>query len=392
MAHTRADVLIIGGGVIGTSIAYFLSRRNIRVILLEKGELAGGTSGACDGLIFLQSKKPGLHLQLSLASQELYAALEDELPQSMGYRNTGGLVVMESEQEFEAMQASVHTQQENGLEVSLLDRQQLLEMEPCLSAQLFGAAYSPLDSQVDPIALAQALALGAQAGGAKLYPHTEVMDIRRTRGRIDGVQTRKERFHAQIVVNAAGIWAPQIGRMLGLSLPITPRRGQILVSESLQPLLGKCLLSARYLSAKHQSAAQDTEQGGGVSMEQTGSGNLLLGSTREFVGLNQRTTLSGLQGIARAAVRIIPKLREVQLIRSFAGLRPFTPDGLPILGEVPEHPGLILAAGHEGDGIALAPITGRLIAELIVDGKPSFPLEAFSFDRFVECTAGEHSP
>lgn len=393
MPHTTSDVLIIGGGVIGTSIAYFLSRRDVRVILLDKGELAGGTSGACDGLIFLQSKKPGLHLQLALASQQLYAALEEELPRPIGYQNKGGLVVLESEQEIESMRASVHRQQENGLEVSLLDRQQLLDMEPNLSPNLFGAAYSPLDSQVDPIALTQALALGAQAGGAELYPRTEVVGITRSTAGVAAVHTRQNRFQAKIVVNAAGIWTPTIGNMLGLTLPITPRRGQILVSEALPPLLGKSLLSARYLSAKYQTASQKTPQGGGVSMEQTERGNLLLGSTREFVGLNRKTTLSGLQTIARAAAGIIPKLRNVQIIRSFAGLRPYTPDGFPILGRVPECPGLIIAAGHEGDGIALAPITGRLISELIVDGSTSHPLEAFSYNRFVDtCAETEHSP
>ena len=381
--HTpRSDVLIIGGGVIGTSIAYFLSCRGVRVILLDKGELAGGTSGACDGLIFLQSKKPGLHLRLALASQELYAELEEELPRPIGYQNKGGLVVMEHESEIEAMQAYVHKLQENGLEVNLLDRQQLLEIEPCLSPKLFGAAFSPLDSQVDPIALTQALALGARERGAELVPRTEVLNITRTRVGMHAVHTRSERFETEILVNATGVWAPEIGTLLGLDLPITPRRGQILVTESLPPLLGKSLISARYMSAKYLTAGQEAPQGGGVSMEQTENGNLLLGSTREFAGMNPKTTLSGLQTVARAAAGIIPSLRDVQIIRSFAGLRPYTPDGFPILGRVPECPGLILAAGHEGDGIALAPITGRLIAELIVDGRPSLPIEAFSFERF----------
>ncbi|MCF8109009.1 MAG: FAD-binding oxidoreductase, partial [Desulfohalobiaceae bacterium] len=280
MHTTTSDVLIIGGGVIGTSIAYFLSLLGIRVILLDKGELAGGTSGACHGLIFLQSKKPGLHLQLALASQELYAELEEELPRPIGYRNKGGLVVMERESEIEAMQAYVHKQQENGLEVRLLDRQQLLEIEPCLSPKLCGAAFSALDSQVDPIALTQALALGARERGAQLFPRTEVLNIARTRAGMHTVHTRSERFEAEILVNAAGVWAPEIGSLLGLDLPITPRRGQILVTESLPRLLGKSLISARYMHAKYQTAGQDGPQGGGVSMEQTENGNLLLGSTR----------------------------------------------------------------------------------------------------------------
>lgn len=382
MANKTSDVLIIGGGVIGTATAYYLSRRKIRVVLLEKGELAGGTSGACDGLIFLQSKKPGLHLQMALKSQQLYQELAEQLPRSIHYQNKGGLVVMETEQDFKALQASVHTQQANGLEVDILDSRDLLAMEPHLSPKLLGASFSPLDSQVNPIAAAQALALGAQALGATILAGTEALDITRTSQGIDTVRTRQDRFQASIVVLAAGVQTPAIARMLGLEPPITPRRGQILVTESLPPLLGRCLLSARYLHAKYQTENGAGNQGGGVSMEQSESGNLLLGSTREFAGMNRRTTLSGLQTIARAAAGIIPALRDVQVIRSFAGLRPYTPDGFPILGRVPECPGLILAAGHEGDGIALAPITGRLIAELIADGVPSIPLDAFSYERF----------
>ena len=383
MLPKTADVLIIGGGVIGASIAYYLARRKVRVVLLEKGELAGGTSGACDGLVFLQSKKPGVHLELALTSQKLFQELDRQLPVPIHYQNKGGLIVVESEEEQEAMQAHVQNCRSNGLEVSLLDRRDLLQMEPHLSPELFGAAYSPLDSQVNPISLAQGLALGARDFGAQILTWTEVLDIECTGAKIEAVKTSHGRIQTRTVVNAAGIWAPAVARMAGIDLPISPRRGQILVTEPLPLLLGKCLLSARYIGAKYKPGLQ-SGTGGGVSMEQTESGNLLLGSTREFVGFDCRTTLSGLKGIAGACSRIIPALQDVLAIRSFAGLRPYTPDGLPILGRVPDKPGFILAAGHEGDGIALAPVTGLLIAQLITDGATDISLEAFSCGRFGE--------
>ena len=122
--------------------------------------------------------------------------------------------------------------------------------------------------------------------------------------------------------------------------------------------------------------------GEGISIEQTENGNFLLGSTREFVGYDKRTTTNGLQRIAAKTAGIIPALEQVNVIRAFAGLRPYTPDGLPILGQVADVPGFFMAAGHEGDGIALSPITGELIAQMIVTGKSDFPLDAFRISRF----------
>jgi sarcosine oxidase subunit beta len=142
-----------------------------------------------------------------------------------------------------------------------------------------------------------------------------------------------------------------------------------------------CFISARYLAAKHNPELAKGK-GEGIAIEQTESGNLLLGSTREFVGFDRRTTVEGLRGIARRTMAVLPGLSDLNVIRSFAGLRPFTPDGLPILGPVEAVEGFIMAAGHEGDGIALSPITGELIAQHITEGRTEIPLETFRLERF----------
>lgn len=382
MGGKSPEVVIIGGGVIGTSIAYYLACNKVQVTLLEKAELAAGTSGACDGLIFLQSKKPGLHLKLALRSQELFAELQEQLPVPIHYAPKGGLIVMESEPEIHALQENVETQQASGLDVRLLDRQELLQIEPNLGSQLLGAAYCAQDAQVNPIALVQGLALGARARGAVILPGTEVLDVHCTRQGMQTVSTSQGIFQAKTLVIAAGVWTPFLGKMAGLDVPITPRRGQLLVTEPEPPLLGKCLLSARYLAAKFWPVQQSRQQGG-VSMEQTEAGNLLLGSTREFAGFDRSTTLAGLRSIAKASTKIMPGLKNIKVIRSFAGLRPYTPDGLPILGPAPGLPGLVLAAGHEGDGIALAPVTGLLVAQLIQGQNLDFSLQEFGLERFV---------
>jgi len=377
----NADVVIIGGGVIGSSIAYRLAKRKIKTHLIEKGDIASGSSGACDGLIFLQSKKPGIHLRLALESRGIFDQLREELAMDIEYKSHGGMVIVENERELEAMGRFVREQQAIGLDVAMLDRDQARELEPSLSEKILGSTFSPLDGQVNPILLTLAFVRAARRLGATVLTDTGVTGVSLRSGRVRAVQTTRGEVETECAVNAAGVFAPEIGRMVGLAVPIQPRRGQILVTETLPPRVRRGLLSAKYIAAKFDPSLAERE-GVGFSLEQTENGNLLIGSTREFVGFDWRTTYEGMASIAEKIVRVIPDLAGVHVIRTYAGLRPYTPDGLPILGKVKEVGGFIMAAGHEGDGIALSPITGEVIASLIATGESSLPLEEFRLERF----------
>lgn len=376
-------MVVIGGGVVGSSVTYHLSKRKMKVLLLEKNGLVSGTSGACDGLVYLQSKRPGAHLKLAMQSKKRLDSLQEELDIDIEYRSRGGMVVVETQEELEAMRLFVEEQKETGLEVTLLDRKEARELEPSLSEGVLACTYSPLDGQVNPIALALAFLQGAKAKGAKIYPFTGVTGFSRKNHHIVGVKTNRGNVETRVVVNAAGVHATEIGKMIDVEIPIRPRRGQILVTEALPPLLTRGLLSAKYLAAKYNPSLAETGELG-ISIEQTKNGGFLLGSTREFVGFDRRTTWSAMKGIALQTSRILPALRGLRVIRTFAGLRPSTPDGLPILGPVPNVEGFFMAAGHEGDGIALSPITGQIIAEWIAEGSPSMDLSGFSLERFSE--------
>ncbi len=381
MLPSKADVVVIGGGVIGSSVAYHLSKRRVKVLLVEKNGLVSGTSSACDGLVYLQSKRPGAHLKLAMESRKRFDSLQEELGIDIEFRGRGGMVVVENQEELEAMRLFVEDQKETGLEVTLLDRKQARELEPCLSERILACTYSPLDGQVNPISLALAFLQGAKARGAKISPFTGVTGFNLENHHIVGVRTTRGTIETRVVVNAAGIQAPEIGKLIDMEIPIKPRRGQILVTEALPPLLTRGLLSAKYLAAKYNPALAETAEIG-VSIEQTKNGGFLLGSTREFVGFDRRTTWSAMKRIALQTSRILPQLRDARVIRTFAGLRPFTPDGLPILGPVRNVEGFFMAAGHEGDGIALSPITGELVAEWIAEGSPGTDLSDFSLERF----------
>ncbi len=380
---SQTDVVVIGAGIIGSSIAYHLARYKLRVTLLERGDIASGSSGACDGLVFLQSKKPGIHLQLAMESRKRFDGLARQLPVPIEYKETGGMVVIEIEDELAAMQQFVKEQQEIGLDVSLINRDQARKLEPHLSEHVLGATHSPLDGQVNPISLTLGFALGAKSLGARLFTGAAVHGIDTTAGKVSAVETDAGRFEADIVINAAGVHAPEIGALVGLDIPIKPRRGQIIVTGSCSPMLRlrHCMISAKYIAAKFNPEIAKAI-GEGVSIEQTENGNFLLGSTREFVGFDKRTTTDGLHRIAAKTAGIIPALKQVNVIRAFAGLRPHTPDGLPILGPVDDVSGFFMAAGHEGDGIALSPITGELIAQMIATGKSDIAIDAFRLSRF----------
>jgi len=389
-SRQHPDVIVIGGGVIGSSIAYHLARQKVSVLLLEMGGLASGSSGACDGFVTLQSKKPGIHLELAFASLELYPALAAELPLDIEFEQNGCLVVIEGQRELEVMRDFARRRSRNGIEVRLLDGQQARELEPVLADDICGATFNEKEGQVNPIKLTLGLARGAEQLGACIKTGQEVVGLLGKSGKVLGVKTKTAEYRAAKVVNAGGVLAPSIGRMSWLELPIKPRRGQLLVTEAVEPQLTRALLSSRYIAAKFdpEIAAQS---GGGCAIEQTASGNFLLGSTREFVGYDRGTSLQGLKTIADRTSQIIPRLKEFKVIRSFAGLRPYTPDGLPILGPVPGLEGLYISAGHEGDGIALAPITGRLMAQLITQSELDFPLDAFNIERFAAGDSGRES-
>ncbi|MEW6262228.1 MAG: FAD-binding oxidoreductase [Thermodesulfobacteriota bacterium] len=375
------DVIIIGGGVIGTAIAFYLTRNGAKVILLEKEHLASGSSGACDGTIFLQTKKPGLHLQLALESSKRFPRLKEELPVDIEYRQAGGLVIIETEAEYRAMQSYTEEQRKIGLDVSLLAGRELRELEPRLAENILGVAYSPWDGQVNPMALTLGYGLAARKMGADIRPGTGVTGLEVKGNRIQAVNTSQGRFEADFVVNAAGVHAPEIAKMVDINVPITPRRGQLLVTEAAAVSFPRVLLSAKYVAVKFNPDLAKTA-GEGLTIEQTANGNFLLGSTREFVGFDKRTTMEKLHLIAKNTSRVLPCLRELNAIRAFAGLRPYTPDGYPILGPVAGLENFIMAAGHEGDGIALSPITGELIAQYITNGRTEIPLSDFRLERF----------
>ncbi|ADY12938.1 NAD(P)/FAD-dependent oxidoreductase [Sphaerochaeta globosa] len=384
-----ADVLVIGGGIIGLSCGFYLSKRGKRVFVLDSGGFADGASGACDDMILFQSKKPGINLALTFESLELYKSLLTELDDDLGFANMGGMVLIENQQELEIMEEFVAQQRSYGLDVEVIDKRAMLKKQPFLSDHIIASTYSKMDSQVDPFSVMRGFERKGGSYGMKVFRRNGVVGIDRIgTGDYQVVTEDGSIYQAPIVVNAAGTWAGQIGEMVGATIPIKPKRGQIIVTERIPQIGDTNLWSAKYLVTKLRSDVvvdlNEDERSMGLSMAITRSSGdtYLIGSTREFVGFDKNTTIAGIRAIIKQTLTYLPKLRDVNFIRAMAGLRPSTPDGRMLLGEHAGIEGFFTAAGHEGDGIALAPITGKLLASMVCRDPVDHRLDELSPNRF----------
>lgn len=384
----HCDVLIIGGGIIGCSIAYYTSKYGRDVTIIEKGEFVSGTSSRCDGNILAIDKDPGFDSQMSLVSQKLVTDLSEELEHSFEYRAPGSILVCESDEEMEAAQQWVNRQQEAGLPFRMLDRQDIREESPFFADDLLGGLECATDSTVNPYLLAFSLLSEAQKFGAKAFKQTEVKSMEIETDGSFVVETTNGTFTAKQVVNAAGVWAPKIGQMLNINIPIEPRKGHIIVASRQQHVGCRKVMEFGYLiskfGGKRKVDALTEKYGVALVFEPTESQNFLIGSSREFVGFHTRINNEVIKCIANRAIRFYPKMADMMVIRFYAGLRPWTEDHLPIISRVEHIPNYFIAAGHEGDGISLAAVTGKVIEELLNEKETIIPIEPLRLSRFTE--------
>lgn len=387
MTTESADVVVIGGGIIGMATAYYLVKLGSNVVVVEKGEIAGGTSSKCDGNILAIDKEPGFDSQMSLKSQELVAQLVTELDEEFEYRAPGSILVCENDEEMKAAQKWVESQKKAGLPFQMLDRQDIRSEWKYMADDIVGGLECATDSTVNPVLFTYSLAVTAERLGAKLKPHTSVTGIRLDEsGAVEGVETSGGLIRTKHVINAAGVWSKQIGRMVGIEIPVEPRKGHILVSSRTESIGTRKVMEFSYLMSKfgkeRKVDAQTEQYGVALVFEPTASQNFLIGSSREFVGFNMKINIDVIRCIARRAIRFFPVMKEIPVLRSYCGLRPWTPDHLPIVSQVDEVPGFYIAAGHEGDGISLAAVTGKVMSELIAERDTTISVEPLCYNRF----------
>jgi len=394
MRRIATEIAVFGAGIMGAACAEALAEAGHRVVLIDSALPNAGSSGACDGYVSVSTKTPGPALAMAAASQRLYPALAARLGASrIDYKRCGGLMLIEASDEIDKMAAHSALLRDAGIDARIVDRAGMLAIEPNLSPDLHGALDVPDEAQVTPYLVVLALVASARARGVDTLWHTSVKAFDIAGDRIAGASLERgdgERIElaAEQFVFCAGIWSQALGALAGLELPVVPRRGELLVTARAKPLATRFLVSARYLTAKLDPdlAARSEDplvrMGYGFTLEATPHGQHIVGNTRVFAGFDRRVSGDGYRTILAEGAKRVPALAHATILRAFAGLRPFVPDKRPLLGRSIVRRNAIVAAGHEGDGITLAPLTAQIVAAL-AGGRPSpFPLAGMEPDRF----------
>ncbi len=379
MSQTRrlgAEVAIIGGGIIGCAAAYYLTRRGVKVVLLEKsvigGEASGRNGGGVRGQCRDRRERP-----LAMASIRLWESLEKELGFDVEYVQGGNIRMATNEDRMAALRREGEEELEDGLAVEMWDRDELCRRAPYLSDVFIGAKYCPTDGTANPILASRAFGWAAKRAGVTVLTQTEAVGIGVQAGQVTSITARGKDgevlIEAPRLIHAAGPWTPQLSRTLGIHVPIAPARSVVAVTQRIPPLF-KEFVSSHDLSVYGRQAREGHVHIGGVGTP---------GQT-----FDQTMPAAAVWHLARGAAQMIPALRKVNFLRTWAGTLEMTPDKVPIIGPVDGIKGYIIASGFSGHGFCLGPIAGKLLSEMIVDGEPSLPLHEFHLSRFAQ-SAGQ---
>lgn len=369
MPSTR-DVVIVGGGIVGCSIAFELAKAGVQVCVLERAGFGEESSAAAAGMLSGQHGVTtfGARYELHHEARELHAILAGELRELTGidvaFCRWGILEVLFTAGEVRAADRCYQVQTQAGLQVERLSREETRTLEPAVTPNTQGAIYYPQEAHVHNGRLTIALAEAARRRGAELRSGEPAVALLRQGDRIAGVRTPADTIQAETVVLANGAWSGELGRQLGLELPVKPMRGQMLAVRTVP------------------RAVHHVIYGGHMYVVPRPDGETLIGATVEDVGYRKEVTLEGLEELVQAGRRVVPGIIQASLARTWAGLRPGSPDGLPLVGPVERIPGLLLAVGHYRNGILLGPITGALIRQLLVERVRSSHLDLLRPERF----------
>ncbi|MEW5819744.1 MAG: FAD-binding oxidoreductase [Cyanobacteriota bacterium] len=368
-----ADVVVIGGGNAGTSVLYYLAKKGLKnIILIEKELIASESTGKSAGG-FRQQFSTEVNIKMSKFSVDTFRQLNEELDLETVFHHKGYTFLAGNEQQLKLHQRNVELQKSFGVDVDMITLDELKEIVPDIyTDDLVGATYCPSDGFTDPYEIAQGYVRKARQLGAKTKEKTEVIGINISNGKVVGVETDKFSISTPVVVNAAGPWSGEIGKLAGLELPIKPYRRQIFTSGPFKPFKEKNYVMPMVVDPT------------AVYMRSEGD-RILMGfaDKSEPPSFNQNLEWSFLDKLVGPAVNRIPIFEDLEIHDGWAGLYDTTPDHHAVLGRVSEVEGFILACGFSGHGFMHSPAVGTTIAELIIDGKPStIDISPLSVDRF----------
>lgn len=376
MKPLRTEVVIIGAGIVGAMCAYYVNRAGLKAIVIDRGTVASGTTGAGEGNIMVSDKSPGPELELALKSRDMWFEVADDVGNEFELVAKGGLAV--SRGDASSLFKLSNLQSIASVRTKKVGQEEIQELEPFISKEIQNGVHYPQDAQCQPMLAAAHILRQLQLQGLEFIGHQEVLEIERNSESLK-VRTSTLEIRSDFVVNAAGTWAGEIARLAGSDLPIMPRRGFILVTAPLPKYVNHKVYDSDYVD---NVASSDADLQTSTVIEGTQSGPILIGASRERVGFDKSISVSVIQRLARQATSLFPVLAGAQLLRVYNGFRPYSPDHLPVIGADSLVPGLFHCAGHEGAGIGLSAGSGKVIAQLIKKENPIVNPEPFSPARF----------
>lgn len=368
------DVIVIGSGIIGLSIAYYLCQKKQKVIVLEKDYPGAGSTGRCITGIRAQFSTEA-SIQLAMESVELFKGMESEFGFSVDWYPSGYLFLAYDEARKNAFLEVMKLQQRLGLKVDYLEKKEIQKLIPVMNCDgLFGGTYCPTDGQADPFWVLKGYSLGIKRMGGIIRTHSEVTQIDLNQNQLKSVKIRTgEVFYAEKVVNAAGPWAHELAEMVGLELPVIPERHEALITEGVQPMHLPMLVDYR-------------DDGCYFVQRLTGQFIGCYTPNQPVPGRNLDSTFEFMTEMPRRMLRLIPSLENIAVIRQWSGSYNVTPDGNPIVGQT-NIQGFYVCVGMCGHGFMLGPALGKYMAQYMVTEQWPIDMSEFTFGRSFEQTA-----
>lgn len=381
---TECEVLIIGGGIAGVSAAFHLAQEGHDVALVERGEIASEASGVNAGGVGALGwgNVPNLESHLTMGSLQIFRTLQLDMGYDIEFRASGGLQVIQTGEQYDYARERVQSLRSNGYTAELLSISEARSIEPGLNPELPGAMYFPLRGQADPQKATRAFAAAAQSAGARVLTGREVSEISQASDGMFTVVAGGEGFRAQRLVLAAGAWCRPLGAMLSVDIPVVPVRGQMWATQPLPPRVFHSISGVESYSHWSVSPGNDAETPPELTHigsrrvtrhlygRQTRDGEIIFGGDRELVGYDKTVEAGGVEANFAHTVEILPFLGELAISRRWSGLMPFSLDGRPIIGGIPQVDGLYVVSGLASSGFGRGPMAGKLIADHIHTGHP----------------------